>query len=43
MAKIKEYKSNVFSMLMEYPDNCLDVYNALNGTEYDTPEDVEMR
>lgn len=38
----REYKSDVFSMLMEDPHNALDVYNALNGTDYRNPNDVEM-
>ena len=38
----KEYKSDVFSMLMEDPYNALELYNALNGTNYTNPEIVEM-
>lgn len=38
----KEYKSDVFSMLLEYPENALEVYNALNDTQYDDPSQVEM-
>ena len=30
----REYKSDVFSMLMENKEYALDVYNALNGTDY---------
>lgn len=30
----REYKSSVFSMLLEEPEYALDVYNALNGTDY---------
>lgn len=38
----KEYKSDVFSMLMEDAQNALELYNALNGTGYNDPEMVEM-
>ena len=38
----REYKSDVFSMLMENPKYALDVYNALNGSNYTDPERVEM-
>ena len=38
----REYKSDVFSMLMEYPEYALNVYNVLNGTNYDDPELVEI-
>ena len=37
-----EYKSDVFSMIMEYPENALQVYNALSGNNYDNPEDVQI-
>lgn len=39
----REYKSDVFSMLMEDKKNALEVYNALNGTAYTDPEKVEMK
>ena len=42
MAGNREYKSDVFSMLMEDKTNALEVYNALNDTSYDDPELVEM-
>jgi hypothetical protein len=38
----REYKSDVFSMLMEDKANALEVYNALNGSAYDDPEQVEI-
>lgn len=38
----REYKSDVFSMLMEDKAYALDVYNALNHSHYNKPEDVEM-
>ena len=42
MSENREYKSDVFSMLMQYPENALQVFNALNGTNYTDPEVVEM-
>lgn len=38
----KEYKSDVFSMLLQDKNRALEVYNAINGTDYDDPEMVEM-
>ena len=42
MNENREYRSDVFSMLMEYPEYALQVFNALNGTNYSDPEVVEM-
>jgi hypothetical protein len=42
MAGNREYKSDVFSMLMEDKRNALQVYNAVNGSDYDDPEVVEI-
>ena len=42
MSENREYKSDVFSMLMQYPENALQVFNALNGTNYTDPGVVEM-
>lgn len=42
MNENREYKSDVFSMLMEYPENALQVFNALNGTNYTDSDLVEM-
>ena len=39
----REYKSDVFSMLMEDSANALEVYNALNGTNFTDPEAIEIR
>lgn len=36
---VREYKSNVFAMLLEVPNYALEVYNALNGSSY---EDVSL-
>ena len=42
MNENREYKSDVFSMLMEDKRYALEVYNALNGSDYTDPETVEM-
>lgn len=42
MAGNREYKSDVFSMLMEDPQNALDLYNAMNQSNYTDPELVEI-
>ena len=39
----REYRSDVFSMLMEYKEYALNVYNALNGTDYTDPELIEIK
>lgn len=36
----REYKSDIFCMLMEYPEHALSVYNALNGSDYRDPSEV---
>ncbi|MGN0424393.1 MAG: hypothetical protein ACI4FY_03675 [Acetatifactor sp.] len=38
----REYKSDVFSMLMENKTYALEVYNALNDTNYTDPDAVEV-
>ena len=42
MANTREYKSDVFCMLMEDKKNALQVYNALSGKHYTDPEIVEI-
>ncbi len=42
MAGNREYKSDVFSMLMQDKRRALELYNAINNTEYDNQDDVEM-
>ena len=42
MPRKTEYKSSVFSMLLEDPENALEVYNALNDSDYKDPSLVEM-
>lgn len=39
----REYKSDIFSMLMQDAKNALSVYNALNGTNYTNPDVVEIQ
>ena len=39
----REYKSDVFTMLMKYPEYALQVYNAINGSDYDDPSLVEIK
>ena len=39
----REYKSDVFTMLMEYPEYALQVYNAINGSDYDDSSIVEIK
>ena len=38
----REYKSDVFSMLLMEKARALEIYNAINGTAYDDPELVEI-
>lgn len=38
----KEYKSDVFSMLLQDKKRAMEIYNTINGTDYDDPELVEM-
>lgn len=42
MAENREYKSDVFSMLMEDKRNALELYNAVNGSNHKDPEMVEL-
>lgn len=42
MAGNREYKSDVFSMLMEDKENALELYNALNDSDYADPNLIEM-
>ena len=38
----REFKSDVFSMLMEDKANALSVYNVLNGTNITNPDELEI-
>ncbi len=42
MAGNREYKSDAFGMLMEEPGYALEVYNALNHSDYRDPGLVEV-
>ena len=42
MNENREFKSDVFSMLMEDKANALEVYNVLNGSSYEDPEKIEF-
>lgn len=43
MKENREVKSDAFCMLMEEKENALQVYNALNGSNYTEPELIEMQ
>lgn len=36
----REYRSDTFSLLMQIPEYALEVYNPLNHTHYDNPDDI---
>ena len=38
----REYKSDVFSLLLQDKRYALDVYNALNHSNYKDPEQIEI-
>lgn len=42
MADNFEYKSDAFSMLMQNPVYALNVYNSLNNSEYENPDDLKV-
>lgn len=42
MAGNREYKSDVFSLLLENPQNALDLYNAVNHSDYKNSDMVEI-
>ena len=42
MSGNREYKSDVFCMLFEDKENALQLYNALNGSEYKDSEEIEI-
>lgn len=39
---IREYRSNMFSMLLKEPRYALEVYNALNDSQYENENDIEI-
>ena len=42
MSENLEYKSDAFCMLLQNPKYALDVYNAMNGSDYSNPKDLEI-
>lgn len=38
----REYKSDVFSMMLRIPEYALDVYNAMNGSDYTNADLIEI-
>ena len=38
----REYKSDVFSMMLRIPEYALDVYNAMNGSDYMNADLIEI-
>lgn len=38
----KEYKDRLFKLIFLEKENLLELYNAVNGTEYDNPEEIEV-
>ena len=38
----REYKSDVFSMMLRIPEYALDVYNAMNGSDYTDADLIEI-
>ncbi len=42
MSRNREYKSDLFSMLMEVPEYALEVYNVLNDSHYTDPTEIRI-
>lgn len=38
----REHKDRLFKFIFQKKENLLELYNALNGTSYDNPEDLEI-
>ena len=38
----RNYKSSVFALLMKDKRRAMELYNAVNGSDYDNPEDVTI-
>ncbi len=38
----RQYKARLFEMIFSQPDTCLQLYNAVNGTDYDDPGLLEI-
>lgn len=39
----REYKSDVFSMLMEDKKRALQLYNVMNNSSHENPDEVEIK
>ena len=37
-----QYKSTLFSTIFSEKENALEMYNALNGTDYDNPDEITI-
>lgn len=38
----REHKDRLFKFIFQENEHLLELYNALNGTSYDNPEDLEI-
>ncbi len=38
----RQYKARLFEMIFSQPETCLQLYNAVNGTDYDNPDLLEI-
>lgn len=38
----REYKDRLFKKVFESKEDLLSLYNAINGTDYDNPDDIEV-
>ena len=38
----REYKDRLFKRIFREKEDLLQLYNAVNGTNYDNPEDIEV-
>ena len=38
----RQYKDRLFKLVFKKKEDLLQLYNAINGTEYDNPEDIEV-
>lgn len=39
---VRNYKDTVFRMLFQEPENLLSLFNAVNGTHYENPEELQV-
>ena len=38
----RQYKDRLFKIIFEQPENALSLYNAMNGSCYENPEELEI-